>query len=114
MLKENVMEIGYQEIAPDLLKQIRGNAWNIESMEGHGAEGRSLIYLGSEIVGDLDHDHKKGQKIYDYFKDNIGAYWFKSRALLSDGSIVSMERYLFGREYRSMQKKKRKVNKLLC
>lgn len=88
----------YREIDPDLVKQIEGNAWSIGSMEAHGAGDRSVTYIGSRISGYLDNDSRKGCLVYDYYQDSAGAYWFKNRALLPDGAIVSMDYYVFGRE----------------
>lgn len=67
-------------------------------MEAHGADGRGVEYIGSAISSYLDKDRRKGKLIFDYYKDTAGAYWFKNRVLLSSGEIVSMERYIFGRE----------------
>lgn len=92
------MEKGYQEIDSELLKRVKADAWSIESMEGHGAGGREVTYIGSEINGYLDNEQQKGLLIYDYYQDDEGDYWFKNRALLPDGRIVSMEYYIFGRK----------------
>ena len=67
-------------------------------MAAHGADGRGVEYIGSTISGYLDNDKSKGKFIFDYYKDTAGAYWFKNRALLPSGEIVSMDRYIFGRE----------------
>lgn len=92
------MKEEYREIDPELLQVINGDAWSIESMEAHGAGGRGVEYIGSRNGCYLDNDRRKGKLIFDYYKDTAGAYWFKNRALLSSGEIVSMERYIFGRE----------------
>ncbi len=92
------MDKEYREADPELLEHIKGNAWSIECMEGHEAEGRSVTYIGSEISGHLDNDCRKGRRIYDYYQDSEGAYWYGNRALLPSGEIVSMEFYIFGRE----------------
>lgn len=91
------MDKEYREADSELLGCIKGNAWSIECMEGHEAEGRSVTYIGSEIGGHLDNDRRKGRRIYDYYQDSEGAYWYGNRALLPTGEIVSMEFYLFGR-----------------
>ena len=35
---------GYTEISPADLEAAKGNAWSIESMEGHDAGGRATTY----------------------------------------------------------------------
>ena len=85
------MKEEYREIDPELLKLINGNAWSIENMDAHGAGGRSTTYIGSR---------KEKHTVYDYYRDNAGAFWYKSRAILPSGEIVSMERYIFGHEIR--------------
>ena len=100
--KETSQEAGmgneFREIDPDLVERIKGNAWSIRSMEAHGAGERATTYVGSRISGYLDNDSRKGRLVFDYYQDRAGAYWFKNRALLPDGEIVSMDRYIFGRE----------------
>lgn len=88
----------FKAIDPELLEIAHGSAWSIESMAAHGAGGRSVEYIGSSIKGFLNNDKRKGKYIYDYYRDTAGAYWFKNRALLSSGEIVSMDMYIFGRE----------------
>lgn len=91
---------GYTEISPADLEAAKGNAWSIESMEGHDAGGRATTYIGS-----ITEDHI----IYDYFRDSQGGYWYQNRAI-KDGQIVSMEVYIFGREIRRESKRAWKKN----
>lgn len=93
MIKEE-----YKEINPELLELAHGSAWSIESMDTHDAGGRGVTYIGSKTSGYLDNDSRNGKVIFDYYVDTAGVYWFKNRALLPSGEIVSMERYIFGRE----------------
>lgn len=102
------MELKRKPIPADLLKTIAGNAWSIESMEGHGAENRSITYIGSRVKGYLDNDLAKGRLVADYYQDSAGEYWFADCALLPDGSLVSMESYLFGRELPASRKRAKK------
>lgn len=83
------MKEEFKKISPERLALAHGNTWSIENMAAHGAGGRATTYIGSEVIGHL---------LYDYYQDSAGAYWFKNRALLPSGEIVSMERYIFGRE----------------
>ena len=92
------MKEEYRAIEPELLREIYGDAWSIENMAAHGAGGRGVEYIGSSISGYLDNDKRNGKFIFDYYRDTAGAYWFKNRALLPNGEIVSMDRYIFGRE----------------
>ena len=93
----------YKEISPEDLERAQGNAWSIESMEGHDAAGRSTTYIGSRS------DEKHPYLIRDYFRDSSGAYWFQNRAI-KDGQIVSMEVYIFGREIKRENKRAWKKN----
>lgn len=92
------MKEEYKEIPPALLKIAYSSAWSIECMEAHNSAGRKVEYIGSGLGGYLDGKKESGTRIYDYYRDNEGAFWFKNRAMLPSGEIVSMERYLFKRE----------------
>lgn len=74
----------------DLSRVNRSECWPKESMEAHGAGGRTLEYIGSRI---LDSGH-----VYDYYKDEKGEYWHGDRMRLPNGQIISMEKYLFDTE----------------
>lgn len=100
------MEGDYREIEKEQLAKARVSAWSIENMEAHLAEaGKTATatrYIGSTEteVGD----------IYDYYKDEGGAYWYGRRYRMPDGTIVPMEVKIFGREYKA--KKQRRT--LIC
>lgn len=79
-------------------------AWSVENMKAHEAEGREITYIGSEVRGLLDGDEKNGRLVFDYYRDTAGGWWFKNRALLPSGKIVSMELYLFGHEIKTKGK----------
>lgn len=103
------MDEEYKEIAPELLERVKGNAWSIESMEGHGSGELSVTYIGSRISKSPETD---GGIIFDYYQDSEGVYWFRNRKLLENGMAVSMEFHIFGKElknnYRIRQKKNKK------
>lgn len=101
------MEKEYKEIPMELLEKVCTNVWSMENMEAHGAGNRGVTYIGSRISGNLDNE-RNGKMIFDYFRDTKGDYWFKNRALLPSGEIVSMERYLFGREVTRKRRYNRK------
>lgn len=88
----------FREISPELERVAYKEAWNIESMEAHGAGGRGVTYIGSKVSGALDGDERNGRLVFDYYRDTAGAWWFENRALLPSGDIVSMDMYLFGYE----------------
>lgn len=81
------MREAYKEIDKDTLEAAYTNAWSIENMEAHGAAGRDVTYIGSDIKGNI---------ITDYFRDTVGCYWFRNRAITEYGEIVSMKKYIFG------------------
>ena len=78
----------YKEISPELLALACGNTWSMENMAEHGADGRTVEYVGSITKGNI---------VRDYYRDNSGAWWYKNRAIVN-GCIVSMEAYIFGKE----------------
>jgi len=39
-------------------------------MEGHGAGGRQVEYIGTIL---------RGNKRYIFYKDSVGDYWYKSK-----------------------------------
>mgnify|MGYP006868359863 CR=1 FL=1 len=92
--KEAKMETGYREMGEELAVKVGGEAWNIECMEGHGASGRPLTYIGSmesvELCG--------GRLVHDYYRDSEGVYWYGDRVRLPDGGLVRMEEFIFGRK----------------
>lgn len=85
----------YKEIPQELLEQTKGKTWSIENMAAHDAADRPVEYIGSRREGNL---------LYDYYRDSAGAFWFKNRAVVN-GEIVSMERYIFGREIAKKNKR---------
>lgn len=79
----------YKELSPALLEQLKGReVWSMENMAEHGADGRTVEYVGSIT---------KGSIVRDYYRDNAGGWWYKNRAIVN-GCIVSMEAYIFGKE----------------
>lgn len=99
------MKTKYKEIAKELLEVVHNSAWSIENMEAHGAAGRNVTYIGSNVKGYLNNDSKNGKRIFDYYRDTAGDYWYKNRVLLPSGEIVSVEMSLFGRKVRTRYKK---------
>ena len=61
-------------------------------MAAHEAEGRPVEYIGSEAFG---------HRIYDFYRDDTGDYWYQVRILLTTGELVTERDAIFG------QKKKR-------
>lgn len=105
------MKETYKEIPSSLLKRIGGNVWSFENMEAHGAEGRQVTYIGSRQMGYLDNDPQKGRLIFDYYEDSKGDYWYKTRALLPNGSLVSMDVYIFGKRLNHRSSMRRRKTK---
>lgn len=87
----------YKEIDKETLKIAYKNAWSIENMEAHGAAGRDVTYIGSDIKRNI---------ITDYFRDTSGCYWFGNRAINEYGEIVAMEEHIFGHDFLEEKKKK--------
>lgn len=86
----------FRKIAEKDLKVAYANAWSIENMAGHDAEGRSVSYIGNTCRGD---------HVTDYYIDSAGHYWFGNRVRV-DGRLISMEEYIFGRKIKRKKRKK--------
>lgn len=91
------MQKEYREITKEQLDRVK-DAWSIENMEAHGAKGREVSYIGSRTGGYLD--GSKAKRVTEYYRDETGAYWHQDGAMLPDGTVISMEKFLFGRELR--------------
>lgn len=78
-------------IKRDELLIARSQAYSMENMEAHEAAGRDVAYIGSLV---------EGSRIYDYYKDEAGAYWYKNRIYLPDGTTATEEDYVFNRRRR--------------
>lgn len=81
---------------------VLNTSYSIESMEGHGAAGRSVSYVGSLPGEKRKNENGQGEVryIYDMYRDNEGKYWYETCVKLPSGRIVSMEQYIFGKELR--------------
>ncbi|MBQ3513461.1 MAG: hypothetical protein IJA32_06645 [Lachnospiraceae bacterium] len=88
----------YKEISPELLEQAFNNAWSIENMDSHKKEQLEPEYMGSCT---------KGNRIYDYYRDNSGGWWYRNRGIV-DGNIASMDVYIFGKELAKNRNSKKK------
>lgn len=71
-------------------------AYSMENMAAHEAEGRTVEYIGSK---------SSGHRIYDLYQDNVGDYWYLVRILLSTGELVSETEAIFGHEIIRRRKK---------
>ncbi len=82
------MDPGYMEIDEKIYQIVHDNAWSVECMAGHDAEGRSLEYIGSRI--------SPNDYVFDYFKDDSGCYWYQTRKGIRNEGILDMETIIFG------------------
>lgn len=69
------------------LKEAWDKAFSMESMPG-------------ERSADLIETIEKENWLYDFYKDNTGAYWFKLRIRQTDGEIVTLDEAVFGKRRR--------------
>ena len=72
--------------ARDLLAVKKSECWPKECMEAHGAAGRETTYIGSRL--------EDSGKVWDYYVDDIGMYWYSTRWREPDGRIISMEEHI--------------------
>ena len=63
-------------------------AWSLENIDAHEEAGKSPEYIGSR---------EKGNRIYDFFEDDRGHYWYRVRIRLTDGQGRSRR----GRRFRT-------------
>lgn len=74
-------------IQEELLQEIRkSECWSKDNMTAHGAEDRSITYIGSKI--------EASGKVWDYYADETGAYWYDTRWIKADNSIISMAEHI--------------------
>lgn len=74
-------------------------------MDAHGAADRGIVYIGSKVCGYLENKNRDVQLVRDYYQDTEGMYWFKNRALIPSGEMISMEKYLLGHEVKTRRHK---------
>ncbi len=67
------------------------DVWSVENMAAHGAEGRSVTYIGSAA---------HGRWVFDYYEDDRGCFWYKTRVYNKYDELVSLEEAVFNREGR--------------
>ena len=67
----------------------------MENMAAHEAEGRQVEYIGSA---------SKGKRIYDFYRDDAGAYWYLVRNILGTGEVIPEQKAIFGHEFKSRRK----------
>ena len=75
-------------------------AWSLENIDAHEEAGKNLQYIGSR---------EKGNRIYDFFQDDQGHYWYRVRIRRSDGQAVSEEEGIFGHRIRHQEKRRKNV-----
>lgn len=61
-------------------------AWSLENIDAHEEAGKNQEYIGSR---------EKGNRIYDFFQDDQGHYWYRVRIRLANGRAVSEEEGVF-------------------
>lgn len=87
------MSSNFFRITDKDLQSVRsGDCWPVECMAGHGAEGSELEYIGGHITDQ--------NRVYNYFVDKNGRYWYRTEMRLNNGKIIPMEEYLFQNKYK--------------
>ncbi|HJC25393.1 MAG TPA: hypothetical protein H9761_17125 [Candidatus Eisenbergiella merdavium] len=79
------------------LRKAWEQAWSLENIDAHEEAGKATQYIGSM---------EKGRRIYDFFQDDTGHYWYKVRIRLTDGQAVSEENAIFGHAIRNRRKRR--------
>lgn len=69
------------------LEQAWQQAYSIENMAAHEAEGRDLQYIGSRGYGN---------RVYDFYKDDSGSYWYSVRIADREGRLNDEKKAIFG------------------
>ena len=75
-------------------------AWSLENIDAHEEAGKNQEYIGSR---------EKGNRIYDFFEDDRGHYWYRVRIRLTDGQAVPEEEGVFGHRIRHLGKRRKNV-----
>lgn len=78
----------YVDGSRELLQEAYGNAVTIENREAYGAEHREIKYIGTI---------QKKDRLYKYYKDDEGDYWYRTLIQTPHGPI-SMYEHIFGRK----------------
>lgn len=82
------------------LEKLAEGSYSVESMAGHGAEGRDLTYLGML--------NKGNKRVHLIYKDEANCYWYKTMYKTEKGLITDYE-YLFGRPEKKIYRKRQEV-----
>ena len=82
------MKQEYKTLPAFMREKAHAESWSIENREGHEAQNRDIEYMGS-----VEED---GGRIWDYYRDDAGAWWYGNRWRERDGRIVSAEIHIFG------------------
>ena len=96
---------GFTELERDKLNEIKEEAWSVENMPGHDAANLATKYIGSSFGEPVPTKDGEAMKIFDYFLDSSGGYWYGVRVLLPSGKLISMEEFLFGVRDRKRSKR---------
>lgn len=72
-------------------------------MPGHDAANLATRYLGSSFEDSMPSKDGEAVKVFDYFVDSVGSYWYGVRVLLPTGKLISMEEFLFGRKVKDIK-----------
>ena len=94
---------GFHELGQEEVKKIKEEAWSAESMPGHDAVNLATRYLGSSFEDSMPSKDGEAVKVFDYFVDSVGSYWYSVRVLLPTGKLISMEEFLFGRKVKDIK-----------
>ena len=94
---------GFHELGQEEVKKIKEEAWSAESMPGHDAVNLATRYLGSSFEDSMPSKDGEAVKVFDYFVDSVGGYWYSVRVLLPTGKLISMEEFLFGRKVKDIK-----------
>lgn len=78
----------------NLTEEIK-EAWPVECMAAHEAEGRDLAYHSENWIGN---------RKYTYYKDDQGSFWFKV-SIATEHGVLPEEEAIFGTQ------RKRKIKK---
>lgn len=95
----------FKRISRKLIRDIKGQAWNIESREAHEKGHLKPIYAGSTVMSCTSAEMREqgARRIRDYYQDEEGNWWWDERVLTAAGRIVTMEQWLFGDRPRRKQ-----------
>lgn len=93
------MEKPYWKIGDEVYQEAYRKAWSLESMEAHLKERAGYYHRGQIDLRPVEYIGSREDadgRIWDFYQDEEGDFWYMNRWRMPDGHIGSAEEKLFG------------------